>query len=179
MSYVAPHLRNKNVSSKVAKAPEKVKIKVNDFPELVSQSNALSNATARNATARNATASNATASKPAMDFSKLFNNLEEVTLDKKEELTRGIIKLTQNGIVDSLTSDEREQDDINRNNQVVSKNMIDYYNRINKQRELRYMLDNNYMPEEVYDEYSSSDSYYSTEESEYAEDDPEQETVEF
>jgi len=157
MSYVPPHARNNKKA--IDKAPVKAPVKVNDFPELVKTKSA--------------------PQKPAMDFSKLFNNLEEVALDKKEELARGIIKLTQNGIVDSLTSDEREQDVINRNNQVVSKNMIDYYNRINKQRELRSMLDNNYIPEEVYDEYSSSDSYYSTEESEYAEDDPEQETVEF
>lgn len=154
MSYVPPHARNnKKVDSKSTKAT----IKVNDFPELVKP---------------------VISTKPAMDFSKLFNNLEEV-IEKKDELKRGIIRLTPNGIIDSLTPDEREQDDINRNNQIVSKNMIDYYNRINKQRELRYMLDNNYLPEVVYDEYSSSDSYYSSEESEYAEDDPEQEMTEF
>ena len=114
-----------------------------------------------------------------MDFSKLFNNVEEV-IEKKDELKRGIIKLTKDGIVDSLTMEEREQDDARRNNQVVSKNMVDYYIQINKQREQRLRTDNNYSPESVHDEYSSSnDTYYSTEESEYAEDDPEQEATEF
>ena len=172
MSYVAPHLRNKNVSSKAAppksEKPKAEKIKVNDFPELVK---ATSNATAP---------SKATAqTKPAMDFSKLFNNLDEEVIEKKDELKRGIIKLTKDGIVDSLTPDEREQDDLQRNKNIVSKNMIDYYIQINKQREKRCLTDNNYSPERVVEEYSSSDTYYSTEESEYAEDDPEQEMTEF
>ena len=119
--------------------------------------------------------------KPAMDFSKLFNNVEEDVIEKKDELKRGIVKLTKSGIVDSLTPDERDQDDLRRNNRVVSKNMIDYYIQINQQREHRLRTDNNYSPESVYDEYSSSscDTNYTTEESEYAEDDPEQEATEF
>lgn len=165
MSYVAPHLRNNKKAAPPKAAPKAEKVKVNDFPELVK--------TTKTAPQKPAS------TKPAMDFSKLFNNLEEDIIEKKDELKRGIIKLTANGVVDSLTPDEREQDDLNRNIQVVSKNMIDYYNRINKQREIRCMLDNNYSPEIVVEEYSSSDSYYSTEESEYAEDDPEQETTEF
>lgn len=159
MSYVAPHLRNAKKADAKPKANEKVK--VNDFPELVK-------------------APSKAPTKPAMDFSKLFNNVEEDVIEKKEELKRGIVKLTKDGIVDSLTTEEREQDDTRRNNQVVSKNMVDYYIQINKQREQRLRTDNNYSPESVYDEYSSSscDTNYTTEESEYAEDDPEQE-VEF
>lgn len=162
MSYVAPHLRNAKKADVKPKANEKVK--VNDFPELV----------------KPVAPTNRAPVKPAMDFSKLFNNVEEDVIEKKEELKRGIIKLTKDGIVDSLTTEEREQDDTRRNNQVVSKNMVDYYIQINKQREQRLRTDNNYSPESVYDEYSSSscDTNYTTEESEYAEDDPEQE-VEF
>lgn len=186
MSYVAPHLRNKNVSKANAApskaAPKAEKVKVNDFPELVAPSkttastaqtsNALSNA-------QTSKASSKAPQKPAMDFSKLFNNVDEEVIEKKDELKRGIIKLTKDGIVDSLTPDEREQDDLQRNKNIVSKNMIDYYMQINKQREKRCLTDNNYSPERVVEEYSSSDTYYSTEESEYAEDDPEQETTEF
>lgn len=166
MSYVPPHLRtNKKSPVKTeAKTEAKNKPKVNDFPELVKPSHA---------------PPSHAPPKPAMDFSKLFNNVEEV-IEKKDELKRGIIKLTKDGIVDSLTMEEREQDDARRNNQVVSKNMVDYYIQINKQREQRLRTDNNYSPESVHDEYSSSnDTYYSTEESEYAEDDPEQEATEF
>jgi len=169
MSYVPPHLRNnKKAPVKTeAKTEAKNKPKVNDFPELV-----------KTATPSHAPPSHAPP-KPAMDFSKLFNNVEEV-IEKKDELKRGIIKLTKDGVVDSLTTEEREQDDARRNNQVVSKNMVDYYIQINKQREQRLRTDNNYSPESVHDEYSSSnDTYYSTEESEYAEDDPEQEATEF
>lgn len=169
MSYVAPHLRNAKKADVKPKANEKVK--VNDFPELVK---APSKAPPSKAPTSKAPV------KPAMDFSKLFNNVEEDVIEKKDELKRGIIKLTKDGIVDSLTLEEREQDDTRRNNQVVSKNMVDYYIQINKQREQRLRTDNNYSPESVYDEYSSSscDTNYTTEESEYAEDDPEQE-VEF
>jgi hypothetical protein len=161
MSYVPPHLRNaKKADVKPAIKPNE-KTKVNDFPELVK------------------VVAPVAPLKPAMDFSKLFNTVEEV-IEKKDELKRGIIKLTKNGIVDSLTIEEQEQDEARRNNRVVSKNMIDYYNQINSQRENRLRTDNNYSPESVHDEYSSSnDTYYSTEESEYAEDDPEQEVTEF
>ena len=165
MSYVPPHLRNnKKAPIKTdVKADSKIKSKVNDFPELVKTVAPFSHAPP----------------KPAMDFSKLFNNVEEV-IEKKDELKRGIIKLTKDGVVDSLTTEEREQDDTRRNDQIVSKNMVDYYIQINKQREQRLRTDNNYSPESVHDEYSSSnDTYYSTEESEYAEDDPEQEATEF
>lgn len=168
MSYVPPHLRNaKKADVKPAVKPNE-KTKVNDFPELVKVVAPLSHAPLSHAPL-----------KPAMDFSKLFNKVEEV-IEKKNELKRGIIKLTKNGIVDSLTLEEQEQDEARRNNRVVSKNMIDYYNQINSQRENRLRTDNNYSPESVHDEYSSSnDTYYSTEESEYAEDDPEQEVTEF
>jgi hypothetical protein len=161
MSYVPPHLRNiKKAQIKPNDKPNvKVNVKVNDFPELVKA---------------------APTTKPAMDFSKLFNNLDEVVIEKKDDLKRGIIKLTKSGIVDSLTTEEREQEDLSRNKVIVSKNMVDYYIQINKQREQRLRSDNNYSPESVHDEYSSSnDTYYSTEESEYAEDDPEQEMTEF
>ena len=168
MSYVPPHLRNaKKADVKPAVKPNE-KTKVNDFPELVKVVAPLSHAPLSHAPL-----------KPAMDFSKLFNKVEEV-IEKKNELKRGIIKLTKNGIVDSLTLEEQEQDEARRNNRVVSKNMIDYYNQINSQRENRLRTDNNYSHESVHDEYSSSnDTYYSTEESEYAEDDPEQEVTEF
>ena len=171
MSYVPPHLRNaKKADVKPNIKPsvkQNEKAKVNDFPELVKAVAPLSHAPL----------------KPAMDFSKLFNNVEEEVIEKKDDLKRGIIKLTKEGIVDSLTLEEREQDDARRNNRVVSKNMVDYYNQINAQREQRLRTDNSYSPESVHDEYSSSSSsggsYYSNEDSEYAEDDPEQEATEF
>ncbi len=165
MSYLPPHLRNaKKADVKPALAKHSLaKTKVNDFPELVKAAPA--------------------PLKPAMDFSKLFNKVEEDVIEKKDELKRGIIKLTKSGIVDSLTLEEQEQDDARRNNRIVSKNMVDYYNQINAQREQRLRTDNTYSPEIVVEEYSSSSSsggsYYSHEDSEYAEDDPEQEATEF
>lgn len=152
MSYVPPHARNNRaanasqVKHTPAKAPLAKKIVQNDFPELVKPS--------------------VITAKPALDFSKLFDENAEPTI-KKEEMKRGLIKLTNNGIVDSLTPTEREEDDMLRNNRNITKNMIDFHNIIEKRRQTRLAHDDNYVPEEIIIEYSSSEgSYYSTEESE-------------
>ena len=148
MSYVPPHARNNKVIQ-AKPAPAKAlakKIVQNDFPELVKP--------------------HITNAKPALDFSKLFDENAEPTI-KKEEMKRGLIKLTNNGIVDSLTPTEREEDDMLRNNRNITKNMIDFHNIIEKRRQTRLAHDDNYVPEEIIIEYSSSESsYYSTEESE-------------
>jgi hypothetical protein len=149
MAYVPPQFRN-NRASQAKLAPTKVppvkKVLQNDFPELVKPS--------------------VTTAKPALDFSKLFDENTEPII-KKEEMKRGLIKLTNNGIVDSLTPIEREEDDILQNKRNITKNMIDYYNVIEKRKQTRLAHDANYVPEEVIIEYSSSESsYYSTEESE-------------
>ena len=143
MSYVPPHARNNRANKP---APLAKKIVQNDFPELVKPSVIIA--------------------KPALDFSKLFDENAEPTI-KKEEMQRGLIKLTNNGIVDSLTPSEREEDDMLRNNRNITKNMIDFHNIIEKRRQTRLAHDDNYVPEEIIIEYSSSESsYYSTEESE-------------
>ena len=147
MAYIPPQFRN-NRAGKLA--PTKVspvkKVVQNDFPELVKPQ--------------------PVNTKPVLDFSKLFDENAEPTI-QKEDMKRGLIKLTNNGIVDSLTQPEREEDDILRNNRNITKNMIDYYNVIEKRRQTQLAYDDNYVPEEVNNEYSSSEgSYYSTEESE-------------
>jgi hypothetical protein len=155
MSYVPPHARNNNKTNKLV-VPTK-KVVQNDFPELVKPQ--------------------VTNKKPALDFSKLFDENAEPTI-KPEEMKRGLIKLTKNGIVDSLSTTDREEDDKLRDKQIVSKNMIDYSIMIEQRRKKQLALDDNYVPEEVINEYSSSDSsYYSTEESELNEE-PDDETDE-
>jgi len=159
MSYVPPHARNNrfgqtNNGSKLKPEPAKKVMetkKVNDFPELVKQP---------------AVQTKPVQAKPALDFSKLFNENAEPTI-KKEEMKRGLVKLTNNGIVDSLTQEEREEDDKMRTNRIITKNMIDYHNIIEKSRQIQIAHDHNYTPEQVINEYSTSESsYYSTEDSE-------------
>jgi hypothetical protein len=150
MSYIPPHARNIR-TNKVINAPQvkpapAKKVVQNDFPELVKQPVVIA--------------------KPALDFSRLFDENAEPVV-KKEEMKRGLIKLTNTGIVDSLTPDEREEDDKMRTNRIITKNMIDYHNLIEKSRQTQIAHDHNYVPEQVINEYSTSESsYYSTEDSE-------------
>jgi len=150
MSYVPPHARNnragqinKHTPEPAKKVVQPKKVVQNDFPELVKPTIAQA--------------------KPTLDFSKLFNENAEPVI-KKEEMKRGLVKLTNNGIVDSLTQEEREEDDKMRANRIITKNMIDYHNIIEKGRQIQIAHDHNYVPEQVINEYSSSESsYYSTE----------------
>ena len=156
MSYVPPHARNNrfgqtNNGAQVKLTQDKKvvqtkKVVQNDFPELVKPT--------------------IVQAKPTLDFSKLFNENAEPVV-KKEEMKRGLVKLTNNGIVDSLTQEEREEEDKMQTNRMITKNMIDYHNIIEKSRQTQIAHDHNYVPEQVINEYSSSESsYYSTEGSE-------------
>ena len=156
MSYVPPHARynrfgqtNNGAQVKLTqdkKVVQTKKVVQNDFPELVKPT--------------------IVQAKPTLDFSKLFNENAEPVV-KKEEMKRGLVKLTNNGIVDSLTQEEREEEDKMQTNRMITKNMIDYHNIIEKSRQTQIAHDHNYVPEQVINEYSSSESsYYSTEGSE-------------
>jgi hypothetical protein len=162
MSYVPPHARNNrfgqtNNGAQVKLTQDKKvmlpkKVVQNDFPELVKPTIAQTKSIVQ--------------TKPTLDFSKLFNENAEPVV-KKEEMKRGLVKLTNNGIVDSLTQEEREEEDKMRTNRMITKNMIDYHNIIEKKRQTQIAHDHNYVPEQVINEYSSSESsYYSTEGSE-------------
>jgi len=105
-----------------------------------------------------------------MDFSHIINIKEEVPKEKENEMKKGFVKLTKNGIVDSLTEEERITEEDSKNKKEINLNMINLYNHIEKTKNSRIAWESNYVPEVVVDEYSSSE-YYSTEESdEYAED---------
>jgi hypothetical protein len=172
MSYVPPHARNNrfgqtNNGSKLKIEPAKKVMetkKVNDFPELGKPAIAQEKSVVQAKPV--VQAKSVVQAKPALDFSKLFNENAEPVI-KKEEMKRGLVKLTNNGIVDSLTQEEREEDDKMRTNRLITKNMIDYHNIIENSRQTQIAHDHNYVPEQVINEYSTSESsYYSTEDSE-------------
>jgi hypothetical protein len=159
MSYVPPHARssvkaNSNVKPNV-KPNTKPALKnnyVNEFPEL-----GVVKPTTVN----------------QMNFKKLFDDeLYEIT-EKPKEIQKGLVILTKNGVINSLTVEEQEQEQTSINNKLMHKNMIDMYIRIEQQRKNRLLQDSEYIPEEVIPEYSSSEGSISTIDSETDAEDPE------
>lgn len=164
MAYVPPHARrtttksnpnlnsntnlNTNLNSKV--------IKKDEFPSLVN---------------------NVTNTKPTLNFSNLFKETEEPPKEIKDELKKGYIVLSNKGFRDSLTQEERTIEDNNKLNNKITENMKKMYIYNEKIKQERILYDNEYIPEVVIDEYSSS-NYSSSEESEDFAEDPEEESNE-
>ena len=108
-----------------------------------------------------------------MNFKQLFDDEHYEITVKPKEIQKGMIILTQNGIINSLTIEEQEEQETTLNNKIMHKNMIDMFHRIEQQRNNRLIQDSNYTPEEVVPEYSSSEASISTDESETDAEDPE------
>ena len=93
-------------------------------------------------------------------------------IDKKPN--NNINKTVSNNAVietpNSLTKEERDIDNNNKLNKTISNNMKSLYNKIEIQKQKRILWDDNYEPEIVIDEYSSSNYSSSDESEEYAED---------
>ena len=153
MSYVPPHLRiKKNGLSKSnqTKPISKQNKFEQDFPSL-------SNTTIQH--------------KQPLNFSNLFIEEENIIpKEKKEEMKKGFVKLTNNGIVDSITDEEYKQIDDNKTTKIINENMKTLYNHIEKTKQYQMAWDINYEPSIVIDEYSSSNYSSSEESEEYAED---------
>ena len=108
--------------------------------------------------------------KTQMNFSNLFKEEENTPKEIKEEMKKGFVKLTKNGVIDSITEEEHKLNDDNHNIKKINNNMIKLYNHIEKTKQRQVAWDPNYVSEVVIDEYSSSDHYTSEESDEYAED---------
>lgn len=169
MSYVPPHARNTmnksnanklnanklNANNLNAMNKKPIPIKnnyVNDFPEL-----------------GNAKPTVAT----TMNFKQLFDDENYEVTVKPKEMQKGMIILTPNGIINSLTLEEQEEEQTKLNNKLMHKNMIDMYHRIEQQRLKRLMQEPGYLPEQVIPEYSSSEGTLTPVESETDAEDPE------
>jgi 23S rRNA G2069 N7-methylase RlmK/C1962 C5-methylase RlmI len=105
-----------------------------------------------------------------MNFSNLFKEEEIVPKEIKTEMKKGFVKLTKNGVIDSLTEEEQKMDDDKDTLKKINNNMAKLYNHIEINKQRRLAWDMNYLPEVVVDEYSSSDHYTTEESDEYAED---------
>lgn len=151
MSYVPPHARNASRDAyRNNNKPSNNKNKFEtDFPELVS---------------------NVKPQNTNMDFKSVVMKEDEVPKDTTNKLKEGYVKLTKNGMIDSLTKEEREKEEEIKNIKIMNINMANMYNHIEKIKQTRMAWDNNYVPEVVVDEYSSSEYFSSEESDEYAED---------
>lgn len=150
MSYVPPHARKNNMSNtKTKKMTPENKFEM-EFPTLGASVNVKT--------------------EPKMNFSNLFKEEEMPPKEIKTEMKHGYIKLTKNGFIDSISEEEHKIEDDKKNIKQINANMIKLFNQIELTKERRMAWDNNYSPEVVIDEYSSSDHYTSEESDDYAED---------
>ena len=107
-----------------------------------------------------------------MNFKQLFDEETYEAPIKPKEIKKGLIILTPNGVIDSLTKEERESENDILKNKIMHNNLMDMYNHIDLQRKKRLVSDPYYTPEEVVIEYSSSEASISTIESETDAEDP-------
>ena len=165
MSYIPPHARNntrnqiknnKPIIQEKSNTMTKLsnKITVNDFPELIKAKPIIPN---------------------KMNFKQLFDEENYEAPIKPKEIKKGLIILTPNGVIDSLTKEEREIENEAFKNKIMHNNLMDMYNHIDIQRKTRLISDPYYTPEEVVIEYSSSEASISTVESETDAEDPDDE----
>jgi len=154
MSYVPPHLRKKNANSSnvQAKDPKSIKNVKEEFPALT--------ANATNANATNANATNANVTECTLNFKKLFEKRRE--LRKRRKMKEGWICMSKNGVIDSLTPQQRESESKYFEEQRINMQLDKLIARVEKDIDIRMEYED-LIPEEL--EFSSS----SEEESEESE----------
>jgi len=142
-SYIPPHKRSVKAEKKI----EKPDTDISNFPELV-------------------------VSKPLeqskMDFSRLFKNVINST--KKKPMKKGLILLTKTKIIDSLTPEERLEEDQYWENLKRERHLFNCVTRLEKQKNERREYDPDYISEE---EIVESESEEEVEEEDYEEEEDE------
>jgi hypothetical protein len=149
MSYVPPHLRKKATQDewKIQGKPQKPK-KEDEFPVL---------------------APAPIQKKSGMDFKELFTRRKEIK-KRQRKMKYGWIRITKDGIIDSLSPEQREQSDIERKERQMEHAMIDLAYRIERDTDRRINFED--LEPIVLEEYSSQEEYESSEES-YVDEDEE------
>ena len=104
-----------------------------------------------------------------MDFKELFARRKEVK-KRQKKMKYGWVRLTKNGMIDSLSPEEREQSNLEINERRMEHAMIDLAYRIERDTERRVQFEG--VEPIVLEEYSSEESYVSSEES-YVDEDEE------
>jgi hypothetical protein len=157
-TYIPPHLRKnakalaeKDEDSWIKPKSKKVenqKPKIEDFPAL---------------------APSGPIQTSKMDFKELFARRKEVK-KRQKKMKYGWVRLTKDGMIDSLSPEQREQENIERNERFMEHAMIDLAFRIERDTERRMEYED--LEPVVLEEYSSEESYVSSEES-YVDEDEE------
>jgi hypothetical protein len=147
MSYVPPHARNEKKEKK-----EKKEFK-QEFPQL---------------------APPIVDDKPKLDFKKLFKNNER-RRQAKAKMKWGTIRLTKNGVIDSLTVEERAAEDHKNEQYRIQMNLDRMGDRLERDHLRRLETDPEYDPEEIVTSESESEAESEESESSYAEDPEEDE----
>ena len=154
MAYVPPHLRKttKNEDPWLVqgkKKPKEIKKeKVDEFPALSTP---------------------VVIQKSKMDFKELFTRRKEIK-KRQKKMKYGWIRLTKDGIIDSLTPEQREQSNIERNERYMEDAMIKLSDRIDRDTERRILFED--LEPVILEEYSTEEEYESSEES-YVDEDEE------
>jgi len=105
-----------------------------------------------------------------MDYSKLFKNVEKKKKLKEKKIKKGWIKLTKDGIEDSLTTQERENEEKYHEEFKKYYNMETMLNRWNKHKEQKLELFG-YLSDYSIDSPSEEEEEYYEEESEESDQD--------
>ena len=110
--------------------------------------------------------------KSTMDFKELFARRKEIK-KRQKKMKYGWVQLTKNGMIDSLTSEQREQENIDKNERKMEHAMIELAYRIERDTERRIQFED--LEPIILEEYSSEEEYVSSEES-YVDEDEEYDT---
>ena len=107
--------------------------------------------------------------KSTMDFKELFARRKEIK-KRQKKMKYGWVRLTKNGMIDSLTPEERNQSNLEINERRMEHAMIDLAHRIERDTQRRVEFED--LEPIVLEDYSSEESYVSSEES-YVDEDEE------
>ena len=109
--------------------------------------------------------------KPKLDFKKLFKNNEKRRQAKAKRMRWGMIKLTREGnIIDSLSAEERTEEERKREEYWKSIHLEKLGNRLERDHLRRLEEDEDYDPEEIVTSSSDSEPESEDSESSHAED---------
>ena len=107
--------------------------------------------------------------KSKMDFKELFARRKEIK-KRQKKMKYGWVRLTKDGLIDSLTPEQREQENTERTERFMEHAMIDLAYRIERDTERRMEYED--LEPVILEEYSSEEEYVSSEES-YVDEDEE------
>ena len=150
-TYIPPHLRKENQSQSQksqSQSQKSNKPQIEEFPALAPVQ---------------------AQKQSTMDFKELFARRKEVK-KRQKKMKYGWVRLTKNGMIDSLSPEEREQSNLEINERRMEHAMIDLAYRIERDTERRVHFED--LEPIVLEDYSSEESYVSSEES-YVDEDEE------